>query len=212
MKKKSIFKRIFYRLKSIPYLNSLKRGITKKDFTIVCNDCCGGVIYHRIGKKFFSPFINLFITHDDFITLLSDFDYYMNEQLIEDHSESSYPIGLLGSVKIHFLHYNNFQEAKESWERRKKRIVYDRFLILLNLTNTLDIDYVNKYIDKLEKLNFKDYIILSRFESSNSNVIKIDFSDLKEFKNAQVLAPEKYPFRLHIDQMNYRECFKRFDI
>lgn len=214
MNVKNLIKKPIIKMLSASYLKKLRKGITKKDFTIICNDCCGGVIYHRIGKKFSSPFINLFINHDDFLLLLSNFQNYMEKDLKKDETLSDYPVGILGEqhpIKIHFLHYKSFDQAKESWERRKTRIINDRQIVIFNLSNSLDEGYVDQYVTKLEKMNIDNYIVLSRFNSMNKNVIRIDFSDLKEFHNAQILAPEKKSYKLHIDQIDYKKIFKRFD-
>lgn len=39
-----------------------------------------------------------------------------------------YPIGVLGDVEIHFMHYDNEDDALEKWERRKKRINKDNMI------------------------------------------------------------------------------------
>lgn len=213
MKVLRTIKKTIIKLLSFFYLKYLRKGITKNDFSIISNDCCGGVIYHRIGKKFCSPFINLFIHHDDFIELLSNLNDYLNEDLIEKPSQSDYPIGTLGkrrTIEIHFLHYANFTHAKECWERRKKRLIKEKMIVIFNLTNSLDKQYVEKYTKKIEKTGIANYLVLSRFASNNPNNIKIDFSDLKEFHNAQVLAPERVPYKLHIDQINYKKVFSVF--
>lgn len=210
MKIRNLLLKPFYKLMSIPYNLNLKKGVTKKDFTIISNDCCGGVIYHRIGKKFSSPFINLYIEHDDYIKLLKNLDYYLSSELVEIHSEEKYPIGILGSlepIKLHFYHYNSFFEAKNSWDKRKQRIIKDKLFILFNLTNEFDEEYVRKYIQLMEKLNYKNWMILSRFASTNPNVKTIDFSGL-ENPNLKVLASEKIPYKMPIDQINYKDTFK----
>lgn len=196
------------------YLKQLRKGITKSDFTIISNDCVGGVIYHRLGKKFCSPFINLFLNHDDFLTFLSNQSYYLNSILIEAPSNLNYPIGILGKekpIEIHFMHYSNFREAKEIWERRKKRIIQERTFVIFNLTNSLDIEYVRRYVNNIEKLNLQNVLVLTRFDINNSNVLKINFDDLPEFHNAQILAPVKHTHMIHIDQIDYKKVFNRFD-
>ena len=56
-----LIKRWILKILTSSYLRRLRKGVTKNDFSIISNDCCGGIIYHRLGKKFSSPFINLFI-------------------------------------------------------------------------------------------------------------------------------------------------------
>lgn len=208
-----LIKRWILKILTSSYLRRLRKGVTKNDFSIISNDCCGGIIYHRLGKKFSSPFINLFINHSDFIELISNIDFYLNEKLLEEKSELNYPVGLLGKerpIKIHFMHYSNFNQAKECWERRKQRIIPNKIIVIFNLTNSLEKEYVDQCVTKMENMSLDNYLVLSRFDSSNPNVVKIDFSDLPEFHNAQILAPRHVPYKLHIDQINYKKVFNKF--
>ena len=41
-----------------------------------------------------------------------------------------YPIGSLGDIKIYFMHYSSCTEAKETWEKRKARIKWDRIFVI----------------------------------------------------------------------------------
>ena len=38
------------------------------------------------------------------------------------------PVGILEDIELHFLHYNSEIEAKNKWNRRKKRINYSNIL------------------------------------------------------------------------------------
>ena len=75
--------------------------------TLLCSNCTGGFIYHWLGLKFNSPFINLWMTPEDFVLALENFDEFISTPLIcDENSNSDYPIGIgFNGVKIHFLHY-----------------------------------------------------------------------------------------------------------
>lgn len=79
------------------HLFCLRHRIRNKDFTIVASNCVGGGIYHDLGQRFNSPFINLKFNAADFIALLKDFDQYMKCELkpIND-ANTTYPKGDLG--------------------------------------------------------------------------------------------------------------------
>jgi len=49
----------------------------------------------------------------------------------ETERESPYPIGLLGDIEIHFLHYGNEQEAQEKWQRRCERIDFEHLYFIM---------------------------------------------------------------------------------
>ncbi len=205
---------VFWKIVSFPYLRNLKRGLPN-NFTIISNDCCGGVIYHRIGKQFCSPFINLYIEFDDYCRMIQNLDFYLSSDLIQIDSEFNYPVGLLGGgddlVKIHFMHDESFSTAIEQWERRKKRIIKEKMFYVFNLTNDLDEELVIERINKIKALNLTNFIIMSRFDFDDSRCIKIDFSDLKTFHNAQILQPQRCRYKLHIDQINYKKTFACFN-
>lgn len=42
----------------------------------------------------------------------------------------SYPVGLLGDIRIYFQHYKTEAEAREKWEERLKRINWENLFIL----------------------------------------------------------------------------------
>lgn len=42
--------------------------------------------------------------------------------------------GGVKKIELHFLHYSNFAEAKECWERRKSRINKDNLFAILTFT------------------------------------------------------------------------------
>lgn len=74
------------------YRNKLKNS----DFTILCSNCVGGCIYHRLGKEFLSPTINLYFEQPDFVQFLLHLDYYCDEELLFIESDRSYPVATLG--------------------------------------------------------------------------------------------------------------------
>ena len=41
-----------------------------------------------------------------------------------------YPVGELGDVELHFVHYETCQEAQAAWERRKKRVNLNNVVVL----------------------------------------------------------------------------------
>lgn len=46
--------------------------------TLICSNCAGGFIYHWLGLQFRSPFINLFLTPEDFVKALENFDEFID--------------------------------------------------------------------------------------------------------------------------------------
>ena len=98
------------------------------DLTVISQNCIGGVLYHDLGAGFRSPTVNTYIQGPDFVRMVLDLRRYMDQDMVMRWEE--YPVGRLGDIEIHFMHYGTCKEAKESWERRKARIDYGRILVL----------------------------------------------------------------------------------
>lgn len=122
-----------------PVREALRRLSTRYDryhyrpepFVLIANNCFGGEVYQRFGLPYNSPFVGLFVPGPDFVRLLADLDGYLAQPLrfpADAHSEwrwpgATYPLGLLGDVEIHFVHYASAEEAAAKWYRRKDRLL-----------------------------------------------------------------------------------------
>lgn len=115
-----------------------RRRIKNDNFTILCSNCVGGILYHRLGKKFLTPTINMWIPQPDFVEFCVHLDYYLAQdpQFIE--SNQSFPVGqLIGdgenipSITLNFNHDKVAEEARAKWNERKKRIVRDNMYIMM---------------------------------------------------------------------------------
>ena len=120
------------RLRCIPsvcgqavYAGLLRRKLKNKDFTIICSNCIGGIIYNRLGLQFRSPTINMWMHQHDCIRLMKDLREYMNADLEFIDSKYSYPVAKLKDITLYFNHCDTEEEARNDWNRRKQRINYD---------------------------------------------------------------------------------------
>ena len=107
----------------------IKNQLTTKNVTILSQNCIGGVLYHDMCLEFQSPTINLFFSGADFIQFAEAPEKYMSMDL---HCvwEEEYPVGLLGDLKVHFMHYNSCSEALAAWTRRLNRVQTDKIVLL----------------------------------------------------------------------------------
>jgi len=120
-----------------------KRGeFLPEVLTIFSSDCMAGLIYHSLGRKFYTPTINMSIRDADFLKLMEDYDYYKDRGLCFK-SGKNYPVGFIGegerSVIINFEHFTTNEEAASKWNERKYRSqeIGERFIIMAdqNLTD-----------------------------------------------------------------------------
>lgn len=104
--------------------------------TIFSVNCWGGVTYHRLNLKFTSPFINMFENHDDYIKFLySPRDYVsceleFKEMAYEPTLKRYYPVAMCNDISLYFNHYSSFEDAKECWYRRSKRIDWNHLFVM----------------------------------------------------------------------------------
>lgn len=140
------------RVFGIPHFDFAKyEQLIKNPPTIISRHCWGGLLYNQLGLKFDSPFINLFMNDADFNKLSKNFSHYMSQELIFDHEEYehilkiNYPVCRLDDIYLYFNHYTSFEEAKQKWDERKKRINYDNLFFETTTENralALDFDSI----------------------------------------------------------------------
>lgn len=170
------------RLKALKYVrigfsNYRRRKLNSTDFTIISNNCWGGMIYESYGLPKQSPTVGCFFMASDYIKFISDLKGYIGgtltfiepdksrwkatSQVSGDKRFGFYPIGVLSNgkedVEIFFLHAHNEEEARDKWERRCKRINWNRLLIKFNDQNGCTEKEVNQFMN----LNYKNKVFFT---------------------------------------------------
>lgn len=182
------------------------------DFSIISCNCIGGMIYHDLKMKFLSPTINLFIDTPDFIKMCLNLKDYMEKELV-DANNKDYPIGILGDIKIHFLHYKSFEEAKESWDKRKERINYEKIFVIIsdrdnfseNLLDSIDKIPYKKVLYSHKKIE-KDYVVYVKKDKKFNTV-----RTLTDFINFKGIRKYEYYFDIYkwlSGKYTVKECLK----
>lgn len=99
-----------------------------KEFVIVSNNCWGAEFYKANNIRYNTPFVGLYINGPDYIKLLKEFDFFLDLELsftnISKWTNQShdYPIGILGGIEIHFVHYTDREDVRSKWRRRLARM------------------------------------------------------------------------------------------
>ena len=176
------------------------------DFTIISNNCWGGLVYQYFGLPYTSPTVGLFIMDNDYIKFLENLDYYISQPLVFiSHSDSKYqerlqrettakecyPIALLDDVEVHFLHYKSIEEAQKKWGYRKNRINKKRLLVKMSQRSSNDLSILERF----EKLPFKNKICFT--ESMHAGK---EFIHIPELKKLNIQGGDETPFV--IDKVN----------
>ena len=183
------------RLKILKYLRTNKKLVKKrtallinKEYTIISNNCWGGMIDESYELTKRSPTTGLFFVADDYIKFLTNLKGYLSGKLefIEpgnskwkdlpeisnDVRFGDYPIGILSNgndvIEIFFLHYHNDLEARDKWERRCKRINWNKLIIKFNDQNCCE----EKHVAAFAMLPFKNKLFFTCKRWMNENEYK----------------------------------------
>lgn len=145
---------------------SIRKKVNLNDISIISMNCIGGIVYHDCQQEFLSPTINLFFLPSDFIKFVNNLEYYLS--LTPNITMGAeYPIGELDDIKVYFMHYSSCKEALEKWEKRKKRINFEKiFIIMVERDGFSKEDFENFKKIKYPKILFtksKEYMCDSSF-------------------------------------------------
>lgn len=169
--------------------------------TLICSNCTGGFLYHWLGLRFCSPFINLYMTNEDFVFALENWERFIHGELREvQPSGFAYPVGEgYGGVKVHFVHYSSFSEALRKWKERCGRINEGNMGIMLT-----DWGGVNEpLLERFDRLPFKHKVVFvdRPYPQIRSAFYLRGFSRVQGVKN--IYATQYLDGRRYIDQFDY---------
>lgn len=116
---------------------NMQKTLKAEGFSIISQNCIGGVFYHDMGMQFLSPTVDLFFKEPDFVKFAMNLRHYLSCEL-QMRWEETCPVGTLDDITVYFMHYDTCREAKESWERRKQRISFEKILVVATDRNGFD--------------------------------------------------------------------------
>lgn len=182
------------------YITIKRLRLKNHNPTIIASNCNGGIILHDLGLKFNTPTINLYFDPADFLRFVSDLDGYLAKELAETDSGFDYPAGLLGDVKIYFMHYPSFAEAKKKWDERAKRINKENLFVLMTDQNGCTKEQMKQF----DNLPFPNKLIFTHVPQSDIKSAVY----MKGFENDEevgILSDWKPGFwkRRYIDDYDY---------
>ena len=183
-----------------------KRKLICDNFTIISNNCWGGMVYESFGIVKQSPTVGLFFMADEYIKFLKKFPDILYKEirfikpelsryaefLKTDPRFGSYPIGLLEDVEICFLHYHSEDEVLQKWRRRCERIDFNHIIFKMNDQNLCTKDNLIEF----SKLPFANKIA---FSVNNYNVPNLCVIKGRKEQNSICASQEPIIFRKYYD-------------
>ena len=155
------------------YYSSKRKKLENNSPSIIASDCFGTFVYHNLGLRFNSPTINLFFSKGDFFEFVTHLKEYLDSDVIRVSDDSvNYPVGRLErgdkSVRINFMHYKSFDEAREKWNERKKRVDFDNIYIISVIQDATEED-----IKKFDRLDWKNKMLVTKENPTGSPNVKV---------------------------------------
>lgn len=191
----------------------LKFFLKNRSFSIISNNCWGGIVYQHYGLEYRTPTVGCYFYAEDYLRFLKNLNYYLSLELkFIPYSQSKYIdslkekkqcpiIGVLDDVEIIFLHYATEAEAKEKWNRRKKRVNPKNLVVKFNDQNLCTDELIREF-DGLPYLN-KICFVHKKFDDCKYSIY------LSEFKNCPYVISDIRVYRKYINITKYLNCLKQ---
>lgn len=187
------------------YYEFKKKKLKNTDPTIIASDCFGTFVYHNLGLQFRSPTVNLFFSKEDFRTFVNDLEAFLKAEVTEiEDSTVSYPVGRITAnnqeIRINFMHYKSFAEAKEKWDERKKRVSYDNISVIQFIQNATADD-----IHSFESLPYENKMLITGKNITHSKcVVTHRILKKKDYVSGEILQyPTINSIKKNMDSIDY---------
>lgn len=179
------------------------KKLKTKEFTVISNNCWGGVLYEYYGLQKQSPTIGSYFYAEDYVRFCKDLKGYLNKELtfinptesrhFEDlhrKGQDNVIIGKLGDVEIVFLHYADKDIILEKWKRRIQRINWDKVILKFSYQNQCSDELIKEYeqIDDYKKI----ILVGEKITDSDDEIIY-------KRRNGKVTIDEVENFTKYID-------------
>ena len=128
----SILSDLLIRAEHRIYIQKKRMRLQNKDICILSSNCNGAYILHDMGCRFNTPTVNLYFKPADFLKFLKNPVLYLNAEPVQVYEDGvDYPVGSLLDIKVYFMHYKSFDEAKNKWVQRSKRVSLNNVFVMM---------------------------------------------------------------------------------
>lgn len=173
------------RIKRSQVIRKTKKLLQNEQFSIISQNCIGGVFYHDMEMQFLSPTINLYFKSIDFVRFVTNLQKYLSMKIEMEWGEE-YPIGKLDDITIYFMHYNSCTEAENSWNKRKDRVNFNKIIVL-----STDMEGFNDVVFEQWKKIIYPKILFTAHKEYVHGKDQVYFPKYVKFKHVPDLIPNR---------------------
>lgn len=152
-------------VKTRPLFAPIRRlKLKKRDFTIISNNCWGGICYEYYGIRKLSPTVGMYFYAEDYIKFIANLRYYLSQEMtmipaieskhyesLKKKGELWAPVGKIDDIEVVFLHYRNPEIAKEKWQKRVKRINWNNIIYKFSYMNECSDEMIDSFLEITKK-------------------------------------------------------------
>lgn len=176
--------------------------------TIISNNCIAGVIYHDLGLKFTSPTINMWIDEKDYFYFIEHLEEYIECIPVKSELIRDYPVAKISldgrDVHLHCVHYDSFEEAREKWIERAKRVDLNNVFIFFEYPQS--VHSTSEVVKLFRMIKYKNKVMLAKCRNSDiddSNIFHLKSYDHHMFPGKTVHYSNLFTHKRYLDLFDY---------
>lgn len=144
---KEVYKQSRFVVRDALYNTRNRKKLENHEFSIICSDCTAGCVCKDLKQQMRSPTRNFYFNADEYIKFCQNLEYYLSLPLTDDSEpiETEYLTAMCGDVRLYLVHYETAEQAKEEWERRKRRVNFNNLFFLMNDRNFCTEEHIEAF-------------------------------------------------------------------
>ena len=183
-----------------------RKKLVATDFTIISNNCWAGDVYRYFGLPYQTPTVGMYFFADEYIRFCNNLPHYLTTPIepldfcdskyqkeLEQKGQTKKLLAHLDDVEIVLLHYTSWDEAREKWERRAKRVNFDRLIVKNSRQNGCTNENIEDFLKMPHKILFLD-----NHPSEHPNVVYIS-----GYEHEKYLLDDISTYRKHMDILKF---------
>lgn len=139
------------------YLALKRTKLKNKTPSVLASNCNGAMILHDMKCRYNSPTVNLYMGTGDFLKLVKDPERYLGKCPVEVRTNLNFPVGVVDDIVLCFMHYKTFDEARDKWIERSKRVDFDNIFLMMTDRNGCTYEHIAEF----DALPYKNKVVFT---------------------------------------------------